>query len=61
MVEETPLEVWERMFATNIFGPVALTKALLPSMRAARRGRIVLISSQAGVTWDACYCSVFRG
>ena len=48
MVEETPLEVWERMFATNIFGPVALTRALLPSMRAARRGRIVLISSQAG-------------
>ena len=33
---------------TNIFGPVALTRALLPSMRAARRGRIVLVSSQAG-------------
>ena len=49
MVEETPLEVWERMFATNIFGPVALTKALLPSMRAARTGRVVLISSQAGL------------
>lgn len=49
MVEETPLEVWERMFATNIFGPVALTKALLPSMRAAHKGRIVMISSQAGV------------
>ena len=35
------------MFATNIFGPVALTKALLPSMRAAGRGRIVVVSSQA--------------
>jgi NAD(P)-dependent dehydrogenase (short-subunit alcohol dehydrogenase family) len=49
MIEETPLGVWERMFATNIFGPVALTKALLPGMRAAGQGRIVLISSAAGV------------
>lgn len=49
MVEETPPELWERMFATNVFGPVALTKALLPSMRSAGRGRIVLISSAAGV------------
>ncbi len=37
------------MFATHVFGPVALTKALLPSMRAAGRGRIVLISSAGGV------------
>jgi NAD(P)-dependent dehydrogenase (short-subunit alcohol dehydrogenase family) len=49
MVEETPMSLWERMFATNIFGPVMLTKALLPSMRAAGRGRIVLVSSQGGV------------
>jgi NAD(P)-dependent dehydrogenase (short-subunit alcohol dehydrogenase family) len=49
MVEETPLSLWEQMFATNIFGPVALTKALLPSMRRAGRGRIVLVSSQGGV------------
>jgi len=49
MVEETPVDLWERMFATNIFGPVALTRALLPSMRAAGRGRIVLVSSESGV------------
>ena len=49
MVEETPVDLWGRMFATNIFGPVALTRALLPSMRAAGRGRIVLVSSQGGV------------
>src|SRR6478609_9533830 len=49
MVEETPLSLWERMFATNIFGPVALTKSLLPSMRKAGRGRIVLVSSIGGV------------
>lgn len=49
MVEEAPMSLWENMFATNIFGPVALTRALLPSMRAAGRGRIVLISSAGGV------------
>ncbi|WP_123023607.1 SDR family oxidoreductase [Mycolicibacterium stellerae] len=49
MVEEAPISLWETMFATNIFGPVALTKALLPSMRAADRGRIVLVSSSSGV------------
>jgi NAD(P)-dependent dehydrogenase (short-subunit alcohol dehydrogenase family) len=49
MVEETPMSLWEQMFATNIFGPVMLTKALLPSMRSAGRGRIVLVSSQGGV------------
>jgi NAD(P)-dependent dehydrogenase (short-subunit alcohol dehydrogenase family) len=49
MVEEAPMELWERMFATHVFGPVALTKALLPSMRAAGRGRIVLVSSAGGV------------
>ncbi|KZS68065.1 SDR family oxidoreductase [Mycobacterium pseudokansasii] len=48
-VEETPIDLWERMFATAVFGPVLLTKALLPSMRAAGRGRIVMISSQGGV------------
>src|SRR5690242_17855430 len=49
MVEVTPMSVWEQTFATNIFGPVELTKALLPSMRNAGQGRIVLVSSAAGV------------
>lgn len=48
-VEETPMELWQQMFATHLFGPVALTKALLPTMRAAGRGRIVVISSAGGV------------
>jgi NAD(P)-dependent dehydrogenase (short-subunit alcohol dehydrogenase family) len=48
-VEEMPLEAWERLFRTNLFGPVRLTRELLPSMRAAGRGRIVAISSQGGV------------
>jgi NAD(P)-dependent dehydrogenase (short-subunit alcohol dehydrogenase family) len=49
MVEETDIDLWQRMFATHVMGPVELTKALLPSMRAAGRGRIVLVCSTAGV------------
>jgi NAD(P)-dependent dehydrogenase (short-subunit alcohol dehydrogenase family) len=33
------------LFATHVFGPVALTKALLPAMRARRQGTIVNFSS----------------
>jgi NAD(P)-dependent dehydrogenase (short-subunit alcohol dehydrogenase family) len=47
--EEMPFEVWERLFRTNLFGAVRLTKELLPSMRASGRGRIVVVSSQGGI------------
>jgi NAD(P)-dependent dehydrogenase (short-subunit alcohol dehydrogenase family) len=49
MVEETDIALWQNMLATSVLGPVALTQALLPSMRAAGEGRIVLVSSAAGV------------
>jgi NAD(P)-dependent dehydrogenase (short-subunit alcohol dehydrogenase family) len=49
MVEETDIALWQKMFATHVMGPVALTQALLPSMRAAGEGRIVLVASTAGV------------
>jgi NAD(P)-dependent dehydrogenase (short-subunit alcohol dehydrogenase family) len=49
MIEETDIDLWQRMFATHVMGPVALTQALLPSMRAAGEGRIVLVGSSAGV------------
>jgi NAD(P)-dependent dehydrogenase (short-subunit alcohol dehydrogenase family) len=48
-LEELPLPVWEQVFSTNFFGPVRLTKALLPAMRDAGRGRIVFVSSQGAV------------
>jgi NAD(P)-dependent dehydrogenase (short-subunit alcohol dehydrogenase family) len=47
-VEDFPSQAWEQMIATNLFGPIALTRALLPTMRAAGRGRIVVVSSQGG-------------
>ncbi|MGC2654018.1 MAG: SDR family oxidoreductase [Mycobacterium sp.] len=49
MVEEADLTLWQDMFTTHVMGPVDLTKRLLPSMRAAGEGRIVLVSSAGGV------------
>jgi NAD(P)-dependent dehydrogenase (short-subunit alcohol dehydrogenase family) len=49
MFEDTPSSAWTTIFATNLFGPIALTRALLPAMRAAGRGRIVIVSSQGAV------------
>jgi NAD(P)-dependent dehydrogenase (short-subunit alcohol dehydrogenase family) len=47
--EEMPFEAWEQLFRTDLFGPVRLTQELLPRMRAAGRGRIVVVSSQGGI------------
>lgn len=46
--EEVPLENWRRQYETNVFGVVAMTKAVLPQMRANGHGRIVNIGSIAG-------------
>ena len=48
-VEEVPVDVWEDLFVTNLFGPVRLTQELLPAMRTAGTGRIIVISSLGGV------------
>jgi len=46
-LEYLPLEVWREQFEVNVLGPVAVTKAVLPFIRAAR-GRIVFIGSIGG-------------
>ena len=48
-VEEGDEHAVRAMFETNFFGLVALTQALLPSMRARRSGFIVNISSVGGL------------
>uniref|UniRef100_A0A8C7E555 Dehydrogenase/reductase SDR family member 7B n=2 Tax=Naja naja TaxID=35670 RepID=A0A8C7E555_NAJNA len=47
-IAETVIEVDRKVMETNYFGPVALTKALLPAMIKRRKGHIVTISSVQG-------------
>lgn len=46
--EDISDEEMQRVFNTNVFGTMAVTRAVLPCMRAARRGRIVIMSSTGG-------------
>lgn len=48
LARETALEVDRRLMEVDYFGVVALTKALLPSMRRRGSGRFVVISSLVG-------------
>ena len=45
---ENPPEMWDRLIAINLMGAVRLTRDVLPPMVAARAGKIVNISSDAG-------------
>jgi 2-hydroxycyclohexanecarboxyl-CoA dehydrogenase len=45
---ENPPEMWDRVIAINLMGAVRLTRGVLPAMVAARIGKIVNISSDAG-------------
>lgn len=45
--EQSEADIREQ-FETNVFGAMNVTRAVLPSMRAARRGRIINVSSISG-------------
>ena len=47
-VEESSGDEVERLYRTNVFGLLNVTRALLPSMRKRRSGHIINISSVAG-------------
>jgi len=48
ILEESPLEELRRQMDVNLFGAIAMIKAVLPSMRKRRRGHIINITSMAG-------------
>ncbi|MBN3762186.1 oxidoreductase [Burkholderia sp. Ac-20365] len=48
VMEESPLAEMRRQFEVNVFGAVAMMKAVLPSMRKRRRGHILNITSMGG-------------
>ena len=48
VLEESAMDDLQRQFAANVFGPVAMIKAVLPGMRQRRRGHIVNVTSMGG-------------
>ncbi|MCP1645345.1 NAD(P)-dependent dehydrogenase (short-subunit alcohol dehydrogenase family) [Pseudomonas citronellolis] len=48
ILEESPLAEMRRQFEVNVFGAVAMMKAVLPYMRQRRRGHILNITSMGG-------------
>jgi NADP-dependent 3-hydroxy acid dehydrogenase YdfG len=47
-VEDTPRAVWDETMAVNVTGPAAVTRALLPALRASA-GRVVFINAAPGL------------
>jgi NAD(P)-dependent dehydrogenase (short-subunit alcohol dehydrogenase family) len=59
-LEDIPQSEIRRVMETNFFGVLELTRALLPTFRAQRSGRIVIVSSQAGFAGEpanSIYCA----
>jgi NAD(P)-dependent dehydrogenase (short-subunit alcohol dehydrogenase family) len=48
--EELTPEQMDRQLATSLFGPMNVTRAVLPVMRRQRSGHVITISSTAGLT-----------
>ena len=48
-LDNLTLDLWEKIMAVNLTGPMRLIKAVAPVMKAQGRGRIVNISSVAGL------------
>lgn len=55
VVEELRLEDFRRQFETNVYGVLRVTQAVLPHMRQRRRGRILMMSSAAGLVSPPTY------
>jgi NAD(P)-dependent dehydrogenase (short-subunit alcohol dehydrogenase family) len=59
-VEEATADEVRRLYDTNVFGLLHVTRAVLPAMRARRAGHVINISSLGGVRSSAgfgLYCS----
>jgi NAD(P)-dependent dehydrogenase (short-subunit alcohol dehydrogenase family) len=55
VIEELKLEDLRRQFETNLFGVLRVTQAVLPGMRERRSGRIIMVSSVAGLVSPPTY------
>ncbi|MDR7469147.1 MAG: SDR family NAD(P)-dependent oxidoreductase [Armatimonadota bacterium] len=63
---DLPLELWERILRVNLTGPFICAQAVIPSMRARRRGNIINVTSllghwRMGQPGDIAYCASKAG
>lgn len=59
-VEEIEPQEWQRQFAVNAFGPYACARAVIPHLREAGGGAIVVLTSQMGIAGqkrNSAYCA----
>ena len=49
IIEESPMEELRKQFEVNVFGAVAVIKAVLPYMRKRRSGHIINVTSMGGL------------
>jgi len=54
-IEDAPEEITRRVFDTNVFGPLELTRLVLPLMRAQGGGRVVNVTAMGAVMSTALY------
>ena len=63
-VEQLSLDSWNHQMAVNLRAPFLISRELLPSMRAQRRGRLIhvgSISSTLGAAQASAYCAAKWG
>lgn len=59
-IDDTTVDVWDRLLAVNLRGPFLLCRAVAPHMKRARHGSIINVSSRAatvGSAGEAAYCA----
>ncbi|MBM9508927.1 SDR family NAD(P)-dependent oxidoreductase [Actinacidiphila acididurans] len=62
LAQDEDVADFRRIYGTNVFGPVAVTNALLPALRRSANPRIVNISSgTASLAWAADQMAAYRG
>jgi len=45
---EEPIEITRKVYEVNLFGPIRVTQAFMPLLKASKAGRIVMMSSELG-------------
>ena len=63
-IEETSVEEWDRLMATNLRGPFLYCRAFVPAMKARRDGVILNMSSGSGIKGfigESGYCPSKHG